>query len=372
MLQFLKLKIRGIYRALLDILFSVQDHNLFTHAAACAFFLFLSLPPALLALVTLVGMIPIEAWTESTTIEVIEWITWAAGFLLPQEIVSCLGLGFEIRFYPDLLQLQDMSAVRVQSQVSEFLGGRVPQDLADSLEAIAKNILDNPRRGLLTVSFLVIVWSASGVTRAAMRAMSAIYEVRYRSMVGRNALSLALTIGFLISWTVIFALLPVSRTLSHLVVDYFGLDQGVGIVWSGINWGIGALMLLLSVLGLNRLGPDVQLRVWALLPGSIFTVLSWVLMTGAMGTWMTESWEHYDATYGVLAVIIVLLLWCYLMALGLLLGAELNTTILRLRARGLEAAGKDHRQATRAAVETEIVANPLSLGGLTESHPKKE
>lgn len=354
-------KLRAILRVPLRYLQAVQEHNLFTHAAAVAFFLFLSLPPALLALVSLIGLIPIEDWTEATTFELIEWGYWCLGLIMPADQLECLGLGYEIRFQPTLMELDNLSSVHVNARLGELLEERVHEDVADSLSGIIENILGNPRRGLLTVSFLTILWSASGVTRAAMRAMSAIYEVKHRSLLGRNALSLLLTVGFLATWTLALALLPVSNTLGRVVVNYFGFDQGVHLLWSSANWAIGALILLVSVLSLNRFGPDVELRVRALLPGSLLSVALWVLLTQALGRWLENSWGNYNATYGALASIIVLLLWCYLMAIGLLLGAELNTAILRFRQRGLAGDEGDLHEATREAVEAELAPSRTTL-----------
>jgi membrane protein len=353
-------QLKGLVATALDFLRSIGEHGLFTHAAASAFFLFLSLPPALLALVSLVGLIPIEEWTEATTYEVFDWFYGVLRLVLPADLVDVYGLGLELRFQPSLAELQGLSSVHVAARAKELVHQTLPADLAGSIAAILDNILGKPHRGLLTVSFLTILWSASGATRAAMRAMSAIYEVRARPWILRNLLSLLLTVGFLATWTLSLALLPLSNTLAGLVVGYFGLDQGVRIAWSGANWGLGGFVLFLSVVVLNRLAPDVPLRLRALIPGSLLTVSLWGLLSLALGEWMERSYSSYNTTYGTLAAVIVLLLWCYLMSIGLLLGAELNTAILRLRRRGLEAAGaRDLTRATQEAVEEEIEPNPI-------------
>lgn|GEM_PF-2052843 len=352
--------LRASLRVVQDFLRAIQEHALFTHAAAVAFFLFLSLPPCLLALVSLVGLVPIDEWTERTTYELFAGLYSVLGQVLPEGVVDCLGLGVELRFQPALHELEGLSSVRVQTEISSRLHEVLPPGVAKDLDGIVANVLGNPRKDLLTVSFLTILWSASGVTRAAMRALSTIYEVRYRSLIGRNALSLVLTVGFLATWTVVLALLPLSGTLAVIAGRYFGLDSSVEETWRAVNWFIGGGMLLFSVLLLNRLGPDVELRLRALLPGSLASVGLWVLLTRVLADWLGTSWQSYNSTYGTLAAIIVLLLWCYLMSIGFLLGAELNTAILRLRRRGLEAAGEDLRAATRDAVEAEVSPIPAT------------
>ncbi|MFT7667543.1 MAG: YihY family inner membrane protein [Planctomycetota bacterium] len=353
--QTLLKKSKGGVQSSLDVLRALQAHSTFTHAAACAFFLFLSLPPGMLALVSLIGMIPIEAWTEATTTETLELFYSGLTYIVPTEMVRFVGIGFEVHLHAALIELQSLSSVRVSDQLTEFLSANLPEDLAAALNRISGNILGNPRSGFLTISFLTILWSASGATRATMRALSTVYEVKHRSIIGRNFLSLVLTVGFIVTWTVTLALLPVSNTFANVVVDYFGWDQGVKIAWSVFNWSIGAGVLLGSVFFMNRFGPDVQLRLRALLPGSLLSVLLWVILSAALGKWMEQSWLEYNATYGTLAAIIAVLLWCYLMSIGLLLGAEFNTAVLRVRTYGIEGSGMELEEATRAAVESEIV-----------------
>ncbi len=357
------------FAPLLDYWRAAEQHSLFTHAAASAFFLFLSLPPALLSLVALIGMIPIEQWTEGTTESLLEGLRSFVEWYAPAETAQAVSTALELRMAPLLAGLQDLTTVALVQRIQELFDRTMPPDLARAVGAITANILGNPKPSLVTASFLVILWSSSGATRAAMRALGTIYEVRRRSWFVRNALALGLTVGLLLMWTLIIAILPVSNALAAGLVNYLGLDAGVMIGWSAFNWCIGGLLLFATVLSLNRLGPDVSLRLRAVLPGSLLTLVLWITLSWGLGAWMERSWHKYNATYGTLAGVIVLLLWSYMISLGLLLGAELNTAILRWKARAWNAGLEfDLEAATRAAVEREAVEDLVesavsALGG---------
>jgi len=339
-----------------DFVRALERHALFTHAAATAFFLFLSLPPALLALVSLVGLIPIEEWSEATSAEFLRESRALLARFAPPTTAAALGNLLEFHLRPLLTQLQDLSPDQLVVHIGDLLERTMPPDLARTMTGIAENILGNPHPGLLTMSFIVILWSASGATRAAMRALTVIYEVRSRIWISRKTISVLLTVGFLAVWTVTIALIPVSNTVASAIVGHFGLDEGVRLVWSAINWGVGALVLLFTALLMNRFGPDVALRLRTVLPGCLLTVTLWVLLSYLLGHWMGSRWSSYNATYGTLAVVIALLLWCYLISLGLLLGAELNTALLVLRARlrgdHPDAGGEEE---TRRVIEMAVV-----------------
>jgi len=343
-----------------DMLRAIGEHDLFLNAAGSAFFLFLSIPPALLTLVALVGMVPIEEWSRTVSEEFFEWMYIALEWWVPPEAVQLYGLGLEMRLAPVVGSLSGLTPEAVVRELNELVRSTLPPDVAKSVVSLVEDIVGRPQGGLLTIGFITIIWSASGATRSAMRSLSRIYEARPRSWFLRNSLSLLLTFGFLLVWIVSLALLPLSEALSQFVVDYFGLDQGVRLLWSKLNAATGAAVLFMAVLFFHRAGPDVPLRFRALVPGSLLTVGLWVGLSYALGRWMERSWGNYSATYGTLAVVIVLLLWCYLICIGLLLGGELNTAVLRLRRLGLaRAGGLEVRRATRLALVGEIEPLPV-------------
>ncbi len=339
---------------------AVGDHELFMNAAASAFFLFLSLPPALLCMVSLVGMIPIEHWSMTTSAHFLDWTRTVLGWAFPVEVANGICMGIEYWIQPFLSGLHDLSTQRVVQHAGEFVDQALPAEVAKPLKGLLENILGKPRKGLLTVSFVTILWSAGGATRSAMRALAAIYEVRARSWFARSLISFALTLGFLLVWSLCFALIPLSNAAAQLVVAYMGLDQGVLLLWSISNWSLATLLVFGSILIFNRFGPDVPMRIQALIPGSLLTLGLWVGMSYGLVRWLEYSWANYNTTYGALAVVIVLLLWCYLLSIGLLLGAELNTLIMRVRFGGPAAgSGGNLRESIRGAVESQIEAIPI-------------
>ncbi len=357
--------VRRLISPPLDVLKAIGEHDLFLNAAGSAFFLFLSLPPALLTLVSLVGMIPIEEWSGKVSAEFFEWMYVVLEWWVPPEAVELYGMGLEMRLAPIVGALGGLTPESVVDEVNEVVRSTLPPEAAQSVVKLVKDIVGKPQGGLLTVGFVTIVWSASGATRTAMRALSRIYEATPRGWWVRNSLSLLLTFGFLLVWILSLALLPLSQALSEFVVDYYGLDQGVRIAWSYFNTATGVAVLFMAVLFFHRAGPDVPLRFRALVPGALLTVGLWVGLSFALGRWMERNWGNYSATYGALAVVIVLLLWCYLICIGMLLGGELNTAVLRLRRLGWGRAGEmEVRDATRLALVGEI--EPLAVIGQLE------
>lgn len=362
MRRFLPPLLRHILSVPLDLWRSVSEHDLFLNAAGSAFFLFLSIPPALLSLVSLLGLIPIEAWSAELSSNFGEWLRAALDSRprIPDPAVEPLAIGFELQLAPILRSLGALTPESVVADLREFFRLALPPELATTVTGLVEAIVGRPARGLLTIGFVTILWSASGVTRTGMRALSRIYEADQRRWWVRNLLSLVLTLGFLATWGVAIALLPLSEAVVALLVGQLGLDPAVGALWSWVNGLVAVVVLLGAVLAFHRAGPDVSLRWRALLPGSALTVALWVGLSLALRAWVEESWASYSATYGTLAVVIVLLMWCYFLCIALLLGGEVNTALLRLRRLGLGRAGElEVCEATRLALEGELEPLPV-------------
>ncbi|MFT7484923.1 MAG: uncharacterized BrkB/YihY/UPF0761 family membrane protein, partial [Candidatus Paceibacteria bacterium] len=183
-------KIKQLFAAARDLARSTAEHELLMNAAASAFFLFLSIPPALLSLVSSVSLVPVGRWTESTTLKLFSWAETGLAWLFPEVVVNYVSLGMRIRLQPSLGKLEGMSPDRVLELIRDLISTTLPPELAQAVMGIVSDILGNPRQGLLTVSFVTILWSAAGATRSSMRALASIYEVDSRSIFTRNLVSL--------------------------------------------------------------------------------------------------------------------------------------------------------------------------------------
>lgn len=100
----------------------------------------------------------------------------------------------------------------------------------------------------------------------------------------------------------------------------------VVVLWTWLRWPVIVLMLMLVVALLYYVAPDVEQEFRFITPGSVLAVLVWILASVAFGVYV-QNFADYNATYGSIGAIIVLLLYLYISAAVLLFGAELNAVI---------------------------------------------
>jgi membrane protein len=207
----------------------------------------------------------------------------------------------------------------------ESLSDQLPESarslIADQLTAITTN-----SGGALTISLIISIlgalWSASGGVGNLIKAVNIAYdEVETRNFIKLRLLSLALTLGTIVFVLITFSLVAVVP----VVLDALPLGVLGSILAQVIRWVLllGVMSGALSVL--YRVAPDrdaPKFR-WVSL-GSVVVTVIWAVIS-LLFSFYVDNFGSYDKTYGAIAGVIVLMLWLQLTVFLVLLGAEINS-----------------------------------------------
>jgi membrane protein len=168
------------------------------------------------------------------------------------------------------------------------------------------------------------LWSANAGVKAVIDALNVAYEEREkRGFVGLNLLSLGFTTGGIAAM-----LLMVAAVVAFpLALDHVGLAPESQSIVSLARWPL-LLVILLAALGvLYRFGPSRRAAQWEWLgAGALAAALLWIAGS-ALLSWYLSNFANYGATYGSLGAAIGLMMWMWMSAIVVLLGAELNSEI---------------------------------------------
>lgn len=176
------------------------------------------------------------------------------------------------------------------------------------------------------------LWSASGYVAAFMRASNTIYEVEEGRPIWKT---LPVRIGVTI---VIVALLAVSAvavvltgSLAREVGNLIGVGGSAVTVWDIAKWPVLLILVSLMFSILYWAAPNVKHAGFRWLsPGGLFAVAIWVIASGAFALYVA-SFSSYNKTYGALAGVVVFLVWLWISNIAVLLGAEFNAELERGR-----------------------------------------
>jgi membrane protein len=212
----------------------------------------------------------------------------------------------------------------VANQVAD-LSAQLPQSAADLIGKQLNDIVTNDGGALtlsLVVSILGALWSVSGGMSNLITAVNIAYdEVEARNFVKLRLVSLALTLGAIVFVLVTFGLVAVvPRVIEVLPLGIVGT-----ILAQVVRWVLLLAVFAGSLAVLYRVAPDrdsPQLR-WVSL-GSVIVTIVWAIVSVGFAVYV-DKFGSYDKTYGAIAGVIVLMLWLYLTCYLVLLGAEINS-----------------------------------------------
>jgi membrane protein len=202
---------------------------------------------------------------------------------------------------------------------------------ADAARLIGEQLLnvvqtsgDKKGFGLLLALGLAFYGAMKAAT-AIITALNIAYEQEEsRGFLKLNALALAVTVGSVV--TAIMAMIGIAA-FGHLEALFPDLPSAVLLLGKLFSYLVMGAVGAAAAATLYRYGPDRDRAQWRwLTPGSLLTTLLWLALTLGFGVYVA-NFGNYDATYGSLGAVVVLLTWIWLSSYVLLLGAELNSEL---------------------------------------------
>ena len=259
-----------------------KRHDISDRAAALTYFGVLAIFPAMLALISIFGLLG-----HSTT----------QGFLD---------------------NLQEIAPSGVNSFMHTVISQVQGRATAASIAAI--------------VGIVIAIWSASGYIAAFMRASNAIYGVREGRPITRTApvrvgVTVAMTIMLVISVLIIVVTGPVARQVG----DALGIGDAAVVAWNIAKWPVLLVVVWLMFSLLYWACPNVKStgRRW-ITPGAAIAIGLWLVCSGLFALYVSFS-GSYNKTYGSLATVIIFLVWLWISNIALLMGLEFDAERQRER-----------------------------------------
>lgn len=243
-----------------------------------------------------------------------------------------------LSIFPALIALVSILGLFGQSEQSvtavlDQAEGIVPADAWETIRPALESILTAPAAGLgLVIGLLTALWSASSYTKAFGRAMNIVHDIpEGRGAIKLNLQMYLLTALFLVLGAVGLMIFVLSGPVAEAVGSAIGLGSVAITVWNVVKWLILAAIVVLVIALLYYATPNVQQPKfrWVSI-GALIAIA--VAVLASLGFFLYASnFGSYNATYGALAGVIILLLWIYIINAILLFGAEVDSEIERGR-----------------------------------------
>lgn len=255
--------------------FKIDD--VLTRAAAMSFFMIFALTPAFLFLLTLLGLLP---WRE----DVLERLPW-------------------------------------------YLRQVLPADAASLVEKTLVQLREGASPSLLSLGAGTALWAASSGMVSVINGLNVAYRVdEPRPWWRRRLVAIGLTGGLAIFMLTALILVVFGGWIGEAIADALGVGSQFTIAWQLLQWPVVIGCVAIGVGLVYRFAPARPLAWRWLAPGAIFAVAAWLTTSLGLRVYVTH-FDRYNATYGSIGGVIILMLWLFLSNVVLLVGAEINSVI---------------------------------------------
>ena len=271
-----------LHRVMMRTVTEFMDDEMSTYASALAYQMLFSLFPFILFLIALIGFLHLP--------DFFSWLRLQSELVLPPQALEQVN--------PVIDQLQQSKG------------------------------------GLLSVGIVIALYTASAGVRLMMSAMNAAYDVvEGRPIWKRFPLSIIYTVGIAGMLLVAAALMVLGPQVMGWIAAQVGLEDFIVTVWTIARWPVIVILMMVAVALIYYVMPDVRQEFRFITPGSVLAVVVWIAASLGFAFYV-KTFANYNAMYGSIGAIIVLLLYFYISAAVLLLGAEMNAVIEHMSSEG--------------------------------------
>ncbi|MCY0903924.1 YihY/virulence factor BrkB family protein [Arthrobacter sp. H14-L1] len=254
------------------------------------------------------------------------------------DLAAALTYHAVLAVFPALLALVSLLGVVGQAEKTttaalDVVAKLVPASTVDVIKGPLTQLTHSSSAGLALVGgILVALWSASGYVGAFSRAMNRIYEIdEGRPFWKLRPIMLAVTALAIVLVAVMGLMLVLSGPIAQAVGDSIGLGSAAVLVWNIVKWPVLLILVVIVIAILYYATPNVQQPKFRWMSiGSLISLVIFILASLGFAIYVA-NFSHYNKTYGTIGGAIVVLLWLWILNMSLLFGAEFDAEMERGR-----------------------------------------
>lgn len=246
---------------------------------------------------------------------------------------AALSYYFLFALFPTLLLLAalvgTLGTPHLMEELLSYAEAVLPPAVAALLSKTLVEVVVGDDIAALSAGAIGILWAASRGVRSVIVALNVVYAVeRGRPWWRRQLVAVLLTVAFCVFTLTALALLAFGGRIGEVIAAWAGLGGVFTTVWRVAQWPIAILFGIVGMDLTYHLAPAARAPLTWLSPGAVVAITGWVVASLGIRVYV-GNFADYNATYGSIGAVIVLMLLLYLSAAMLLVGAEVNAVIAR-------------------------------------------
>lgn len=254
------------------------------------------------------------------------------------DLAAALTYYSVLSIFPALLALVSLLGIfgqpgKTTAALLDIVQGFAPAETVEAIRRPVEQLSNSNAAGFtLALGILTALWSASGYVGAFGRAMNRVYEIdEGRPFIKLRGTMLGVTIATVLIVVLLAAMLVLSGPVAESVGNAIGLGGAFLAVWNVTKWPVMVALVVLAIAILYYATPNVKQPKfrWMSL-GSLIALVIFLLASLAFGFYVA-NFSSYNETYGAIGGVIISLLWLWILNMSLLFGAEFDAEMERGR-----------------------------------------
>lgn len=268
-----------------------------------------------------------------------------------------------LAIFPAITALTALSGLVVEpvevSRQLELIKNFLPQEASQIILAQAADVAGSENTGLgfaFVIGLGIAIYSTSKGMASIMEGLNVAYdEVEKRGFIALKARTLAMTLLLVLA----FMMGIISALLLPVVFSYLALPEWLERVLSSARWIILGFLTVTGLSFVYRFGPSRTDAKWKwITPGAVIACLLWLAASYGFSVYVS-NFASYNRTFGSLAGVIILLMWLWISAYIVLLGAELNGE-MEAQTKRDSTVGPDRPMGERGAVKADVLGKSIA------------
>ena len=191
-------------------------------------------------------------------------------------------------------------------------------------QSTVKEVSDNQYTGLLGLSIVLMIWTASSAFKAIIKSVNKAYNFKEnRSFIKLSIISMLGILALALIIILALTMLVFGNVIGEYIKSTNKFYEIIFILWNIFRYVFIFIVMIFIFATIYRLAPAKKLTWKEVIPGSIFSTLGWILVSFGFSFYI-DNFNNYSRFYGSLGAVFILMTWLFLISMIIILGVEIN------------------------------------------------
>ena len=248
-------------------------------------------------------------------------------------LASQLAYYLVLSFFPFMLFLMTLVGFSdlSSSEILEALSVILPKTILELTQSTIKEVSDNQYTGLLGLSILLMIWTASSAFKAIIKSVNKAYNLKEnRSFIKLSIISMLGILALALIIILALTMLVFGNVIGEYIKSSNQFYNIILIIWNIFRYAFIFIIMILIFASIYRLAPAKKLTWKEVISGSIFSTIGWIVVSFGFSFYI-DNFNNYTRFYGSLGAVFILMTWLFLISMIIIIGVEINFVTVEVK-----------------------------------------